>query len=94
MIICHGAVGGASGSYSRSPSFAEVQEQRSFTKRMEQQELDRLQQRFAPALEAANVPFQVTLQRAGLPVTLCWCGANNHSALSQCQDSGMLRTSI
>ena len=53
------AVGGSHGEYSRSPSFAEVQEMRNFTKRLAQQELEKLQQRFAPVLEAASVPFQV-----------------------------------
>lgn len=34
---------------------------RSFTKRLEQQELEKVQQRFAPILKAANVPFQVCI---------------------------------
>lgn len=54
-------VGGSGGGYSRSPSFAEVSEMRSFTKRLEQQELEKVQQRFGPILEAANVPFQIKL---------------------------------
>lgn len=32
---------------------------RAFTKRLEQQELQKLQQRFTPLLEAGNVPFHV-----------------------------------
>lgn len=46
----------------RSTSFSdtsEVSEMRAFTKRLEEQELQKMQQRFAPLLEAANVPYQV-----------------------------------
>ena len=58
FIACAGAVGSSGGGH-RSPSFTEVSELRAFTKRLEEQEMQKVQQRFAPLLEAANVPYQV-----------------------------------
>ncbi|DBA69776.1 TPA: hypothetical protein ACH3X2_012498 [Trebouxia sp. C0005] len=64
-VICNprantdGSAAGAG--YNRSSSFQEVQEMKAFVKRLEQAELDKIQQRFQKRLQAAGVSYEVNL---------------------------------
>lgn len=56
------SAGSAAGAgYNRSSSFQEVQEMKAFVKRLEQAELDKIQQRFQKRLQAAGVSYEVSL---------------------------------
>ncbi len=57
-----GNAGSAAGAgYNRSSSFQEVQDMKAFVKRLEQAELDKVQQLFQKRLQAAGVSYEVSL---------------------------------
>lgn len=55
-LVCH-AVGAAAG----SSSFQEVQDMRDFERRLEQTELEKVEQRFQQMLQAAGVAYEVSV---------------------------------
>ena len=72
---CLSIVGAAAGGYHRGPDFGDVQERRKFMKRLEQSELEKVNQRFQPMLQAAAVSYEVIvrIRTPHCPMCLPFC---------------------
>jgi DNA-directed RNA polymerase subunit RPC12/RpoP len=60
-VLLKSAGSAAGAGYNRSSSFQDVQDMKAFVKRLEQAELDKVQQRFQKKLQAAEVSYEVSV---------------------------------
>ena len=60
-VLLESAGSPAGAGYNRSSSFQDVQDMKAFVTRLEQAELDKIQQRFQKKLQAAGVSYEVSL---------------------------------
>jgi len=60
-VLLESAGSAAGAGYNRSSSFQDVQDMKAFVKRLEQAELDKVQQRFQKKLQAAGVSYEVSV---------------------------------